>query len=126
MLAYTKRMNDIKRLRGINVYKNYSQQNTDYSLAPPLHINNVSTSRSLDLSMDSNRKLYGTSNRLIRSLGTIKLEPLLGSQKSEIDNMSVKVYKVEKDRQMDRETVLEDSRKVSKHLHLVAASILLL
>lgn len=78
MVAYTKKMSEIRRIRGINVFK----QSVHPELAPSFQVNNSKLSHTHPaMSDDHSRKLYFT-NRMTRSLGSIRLEPLLGSQKT--------------------------------------------
>lgn len=100
MVAYSKRMNDIRKVRGIHVSKSYQSAESSPSLL-------VSTSRSafdlLSMTEDTGRRLYNQNNRLSRSLGSIKLEPLLGSQKSTYKSelnktVSLQIYKMRKEK----------------------------
>lgn len=78
MVAYSKKMTDVRRIRGIHVPKSHQSAEVSPALI-------VSTGRSsfdlLSMSEDSGKRFY-SNNRLTRALGSIKLEPLLGSQKS--------------------------------------------
>lgn len=96
MIAYSKRMNEIRKLRGVHVSKSYHNPEIRPSLL-------VSTTRSsfdlLSVSEETERRLYANNSRLTRSLGSIKLEPLLGSQrltkKTESgDVLALQVYKM--------------------------------
>ncbi|XP_067933028.1 uncharacterized protein [Watersipora subatra] len=102
MLAYTKRMNDIRRIRGINVLKHSEQVGT----TPSLWIN--AGKNSLHLNMVEEKKYYTAHNRMTKSLGAIKLEPLLGSRRisgeDEITpNISLQTHRMQQNNQLVEE-----------------------
>lgn len=85
MLAYSRRMNDIRRIRGIHPMKNSVPMSTLHP-APTLWIN---TGKGAAIQFEgfdgSGPKYLSSQNRLTKSLGSIKLEPLLGSRKMAAD-----------------------------------------
>ena len=96
MLAYTKRMNDIRRIRGINTMR----QVEPLVDTPSLWINAGKDSLITDMLED--KKQFTTHNKMTKSLGSIKLEPLLGSRRMSgenelVSNTYLHTHKVDKE-----------------------------
>lgn len=88
MLSYSKKMSDIRRIRGIQTLKQTAMPSQSTN---SLWINMSKGSVDINTLDDGSlRRSYPQNQpgRVSRSLGTIKLEPLLGSQKA-INNINV-------------------------------------
>ena len=102
MIAYTKRMTEIRRIRGIHVFKQYIHP----ELTPSFQVSNSKVPLTYPSASDEHSRKFYANNRLTRSLGSIRLEPLLGSQKSSPREAlhyqtALQTYRMKKGRQMN-------------------------